>query len=210
MNEKDIENACVKWLNSREDHRVVGQQVRLPLGTLDVLTLVDSAVPVVIVSEIKVGVINEKACTQLLGYLQQVKYILGECAFPGGLDVPPIGEFECIGMLVGSNINEMTYRVIKTMGMDFVRYTHTASGFEFDWEMHFGSDMDNHPIDRRLLNVGRHLHDWRVRRLITRAQSLDDEERYSAALYDYNKYSHESLSDTVPYWRRPVAKADTE
>lgn len=202
MKEKDVENAFARWMATRDNYRVVGQQVRLPLGTLDVLVYAESAVPVVLVAEVKLGTINEKACTQLLGYLQQVKHILGECAFPGGLDEPPIGEFDCLGILVGADINEMTYRVVKTMGMDFIRYTPTNTGIEFDWEMHLGTEMSEHRIDKRLLQAGRRLHDWRVRRRIASAQALGDEERYSAAMYDHCKYSHETLKRTVTYWSR--------
>lgn len=201
MLEKDIERAYIKWTNAQEDHHVIGSQVKLPLGKLDVLTFINDGWPCVIISEIKRGGIDEKACTQLLGYMHQVKWLL-ESAFPGGIDTAPLENIHCLGWLVGADINEMTARVVKSFGMGFVQHSIVNGKIEFLHWPEYSQVLDDHRISPALLAAGKLLHKSRVSEKIAVAQGYGGDGRFGGTLYDEHKFNFESLKRTVPYWSR--------
>jgi len=121
FSEKDVENAFIRFFNSQAAYKVTGQQVRLPVGIVDVVGReFDSN----FVAEIKKGTIDERACTQLLGYMLQVHELIARRCMPTSEHILSGCGWPINGYLVGSSINKMSQRIISSsvFPIGFIQY----------------------------------------------------------------------------------------
>lgn len=205
MKEKDVEYAFADWLNDRKNYHVIAHQVRLPLGIMDVLGMVQDATGVYpVIAEIKLGVINEKACTQLLGYMEQVEGILADNTRIDDYTWRNIQSPRCVGILVGASLNAMCARVVHMSRMHFVQYTEGHGAFRFDWpEITGQTPTDNFRLTGPLKTFFKLSEHARAERVVRNAQSLTSEENYSAIMDGESRpWVGESLAATIPFWRR--------
>lgn len=127
--EREIETALVQHLHHLEGWSVLGRQVQLPMGILDLLIMHrhdKSGCYAPIVVEIKRGRVNEAACGQLLGYVYQVSSIVRRHIwekYGGGSPmheaVPPLA---LGGWLVGRSISSRAKRLIGAGPLGYVPY----------------------------------------------------------------------------------------
>lgn len=210
MREKDVELAFADYLN-HHGYQVVAHQVKLPLGILDVLAMHmlavnEKSVDVIpVVAEIKLGPINEKACTQLLGYMEQIDRLL---AYNTKID--PLGIAEsyptepCRGFLVGTSLNPMCARVVAMTKMAFFRYD--VIGGEFVFEEQFGDGhgpVESYKLTGPLATLLGLAERAKAHRHVARARNLTSYENYKTLLTGAaGPETYESLETTLPYWRR--------
>lgn len=134
LKERDIEDALVQTLSEISNWRVVGRQVGLPSGILDVLCLVgkedDYLIPVVI--ELKRGRIDAHACTQVIGYTSQLESIIQNVLLDnfdwGDPEWFRISGVRVAGVLVGKNLSKRARRIVESNGLGFIKYSVTPSG----------------------------------------------------------------------------------
>lgn len=137
--EHDIETAYTQMICQLDFVEIAWRQVRLETGILDILLLekwFNLDYPAFQVIEIKKGEIDEKAYTQLQGYMGQVfnavmsalrEYSTAEIFYY----LSP--RHICRGTLVGSSINDMTARAVQyAENVCFVEYGLNENGiFDF-------------------------------------------------------------------------------
>lgn len=118
MLEIDVERAFMKWLQTQPGYQVLGRQVGLPFGKLDVLAIFDSGSETwPVIAEIKLGKIDPKAYAQLLAYMEQVRCLAAK---------------PCMGYLVGDGITPMALRLVDRYPMIFVSYRAQAGNIELN------------------------------------------------------------------------------
>jgi hypothetical protein len=205
MKEKDVEYAFADWLNDRKNYSVIAHQVRLPLGKLDILAMVQDGTGVYpAVAEIKLGRINEKACTQLLGYMEQVERIMADNTQIEDENWRNIRPLTCVGILVGTSLNPMCARVVQMAKMHFVQYDVRGGRCIFNWPRIDGTTPTDQfkltgPL-KALVTLRERLKAYRV---VRNAQALGSEENYSAIMDGESRpWPGETLADTLPFWRR--------
>lgn len=204
MIEKEIELEFIKFLNSREHYQVLGRQVQLPFGVLDVLAWADyGGGPHATIAEIKAGTIDERACTQLIGYMAQVDWMTELDIEPATPDHP---DYKCTGILVGSRINAMAMRVVKAFRISFCRYSIENESIAFDWHVGFehlwgyGEELARHIPGVEMNEVINRIRQNAKQRKIDEA--LFGWQPYTFAHYDVAKRPFEKWEETEVYWRR--------
>lgn len=204
--ESDVEAAFAGYLSQRPRMKVIGQQIRLPLGIIDILATSTSdgtVYPVVV--EVKKGIIDLSACGQLLGYMGQVD-ALNYCAHAEVLLAlaNEIKHPHCDGILVGSGIDQRAERVVLSMyNIIFCQYTVEDEQFKFIR----GADPldydEESPYDPRLSNLISHLVELNRADLISDCLSgPGDPDLTHPPLWHG---SPTVLRDSIEYYRPPKA-----
>jgi hypothetical protein len=141
MLEKTIETAYCAWIAGQERVSHLTRQLKLPVGRADVFYLTKRPgwlrVPVLV--EIKAGKITDEAAGQLLGYMMQLDSIFFQeddtinCYHWHLLTPDQTAPPACVGVLVGSAIDDRAARLLQNGGrIKFVQYIETDQGIEFD------------------------------------------------------------------------------
>lgn len=128
MKEADIESALVDWLPSK-GYEVIGRQVELPIGRLDVLAWHTESKRAT-VFEVKLGKAPDYVSAQLIGYCHFVENIL----IVKGIYNPALfGEVEYVSKyVVAESLSEMTSRLAHTHAIEFIKYSVKNGFIEFD------------------------------------------------------------------------------
>lgn|SRR5574341_125111 len=197
MKESHIEDAFCEYLEQQTGYHLVERQVKLPLGKLDVLaywSCDDYAFPVVV--EIKKGAADERACTQLLGYMVQVEYLMrsnsNTAADPG------YGAERCRGILVGAEMTEFVQRVVLGMGMDFITYQLQGEAIEFLHKTECKEALAGIAVEGRLRDLQCELDTAKAIHRIEEALFY----RNWKGFIDKNVFPISALNQTLRYWPR--------
>lgn len=127
--EREIETVFVHHVHaSLEQTSVIGRQVQLPLGIVDLLLLQRSGpyfTPVV--AELKRDIIDAAACGQVIGYMGQVSYIINDAILDTfGINSPAYERLTersyVTGLLIGRRVTKKAYRIIASHNLAFIRY----------------------------------------------------------------------------------------
>lgn len=155
--ESDVETAFIKYCEDGTNYpwfHVIGRQVPLPLGIVDVLaTHQDPGAFQPVVIEVKKGKIDLAACGQLLGYMEQVNSLIYWRAADSLWSIADYKEASsCIGVLVGSDIDERARRIpLSGENFEFYKYELIDGKFSFssnpDW---FDHDVS---LDKRMVSL---------------------------------------------------------
>jgi hypothetical protein len=168
LKEKDVEESFVNYLKSKKDfpYIVVGRQIPLPLGIVDILAVEDNDTSRSIhVIEVKKDKVDLSACGQLLGYLYQIEYILNSLErdkWGESLSYANEWWIPFHGVLVGASFDERVYRISSSKeGIGLYQYHVNGDSITFE-DVHGGylDDEEMPPIDARL----RKAMDWCMER----------------------------------------------
>lgn len=150
--ESDIEKAFCDYIGQGQ-FSVIGRQVVLPLGRIDILlswTNPHGICPVIV--EVKKGKIDLSACGQLYGYIGQVDYLIGSMFARnynhGGVE---FRNRKSIGILVGDSIDSRASRIIKSTDVWFYKYKFSNNNFSFEKDQDIFLDEDCDIRLRRLI-----------------------------------------------------------
>lgn len=203
MLERDVETAYIEWLNSKPHDTVLGRQVRLPFGTLDVLSVCKyegGCAPTV--SEIKLGKVDDKALTQVMGYASQIDVLIG-CSIDvldgNSEDYTPVN---CGAVLVGTDMTPMVHRVYHALGVSFVQHFVNHGGIEFVEEHNGGMYCEDHQLSEPLLTLSQIITAWRIDHRRRNAASLHSWDNYNDLLNGVTRSGSDDLKNTVAYWIR--------
>ncbi len=157
MREKDIETAFINWLpTSGYDWEVLGRQVRVGDGIIDVLCYAKEAgTPVVV--EVKLGKAPRDVLAQLCVYTEAVDFITGVNG-PDRWNVPNhIWDTAlAVGCIVAEDLDEMTQRAIKLSRVRFIRYMINGNNVSFT-ERPFVPPYIGDNLSRPLVALIRHI-----------------------------------------------------
>ena len=129
MNEKDIERAFCLFLR-REGLSVVGTQVKLPFGIVDILALTaapEHLRPSPVIVEIKRNEITEAAIGQLFGYINQLNYLLENRLYDSQSLAPT-----AIGFIVGQSITERALRSVFSETVHYCEFRNNGHALSFN------------------------------------------------------------------------------
>lgn len=129
--EKDIENLFKGWF-ANDRIVLVGQQVHVPVGIIDLL-FYDKEWARIIVVEVKKGKAPKETLAQIYGYIWCIKNRINERveAFRNNL---PLHSVYCktVGIIVAEDIDERTQRALySSEDIYFRRYKVTKNGIKF-------------------------------------------------------------------------------
>jgi hypothetical protein len=203
MNERDVEFAYIDWLNTQPCQKVLGRQIHLPLGILDVLSVhISDGGCSPAVSEIKLGKVDEKALTQVMGYSSQIEVLIG-C----NVDVLD-GEHEeynpvnCGSVLVGTEMTPLVQRVYHAFGVSFVQFEIIHGGIEFSQADSAGMYGESTDIDGALANLAGITKAWRTGHRKRNAASLRSSDNYTYLMNGRDQNPLDRLENTVAYWTK--------
>lgn len=203
MNERDVETAYIEWVNAKEYEKVLGRQIRLPFGTLDVLSVfVNDGGCDPHVAEIKLGKVDDKALTQVMGYADQVE-VLVSC----NVDVLDGNSEEytavnCARILVGTEMTPMVQRIYQAFGVRFVRHIVNHGGIEFIEETTAGMYGGNTDISGSLARLAAITKAWRTDHRRRNAASLHTWDNYTGLLNARSRNYFDTIPNSVAYWKR--------
>lgn len=212
LSEKDIETAFANYIHhAHKDMQVIGRQVHLPMGILDLLIMGrDTHGYYAIVAEIKKDVVDERACSQILGYMGQVEriahYVAGRFFTTAGSPLSHLIQAESVsGWLVGRRITPSAERAIDSLNIGFIPYSigdHEIVDFHFKFRT--TSLLFNHllhyDIPKQLKVVGlAMLENAKTNRQKT-AQFYDSGEVYDGITSGRDRHSDKDPMDSKVIW----------
>lgn len=134
--EEEVETAFIEFLQSDRCYNIIGRQIDMPIGRLDVLAyheIGSRGFPSneLLIAEIKRGTVDEHACTQLLGYMKQLDSVIWTKLVSITTDEEKFPK--CKGILVGKSLHPMVKRIISTFSLYFCRYFVEGNEIKFEW-----------------------------------------------------------------------------
>lgn len=201
MREKDVELAFIEWLRRDPHVKFCGRQVHLPFGVLDVLSLwMNPGDCNPTVAEIKLGVVDEKALTQVMGYKAQLEHLLSV-----GMEVnQPFTEsqmVDCGAVLVGTHMSPMVERLHNAFGVNFVKYSVEKGRIAFhEDDGHTAAILDHRPSPL-LVKLSAAISAWRSDHRRRNATVFCTYENFVSLTEGRNVFGLD-LNETVEYWTR--------